>query len=101
MKCTIGYFPTRAGGFQAFFNHLRSQYPEVEIVVMGDSGHSNRRRKTPGVFMSKSIVRGERWKTGSRKQQLPLFADRASTETMRANQLRLWASSVAYVLLNK
>ena len=31
--------------------------------------------------------------------QLDLFADRTSTATMRANQLRLWFASVAYVLL--
>lgn len=36
-----------------------------------------------------------------KEQQLHLFADRTSTETMRANQLRLWFSSVAYVLLNE
>ena len=32
--------------------------------------------------------------------QLDLFADRTSTGTMRANQLRLWLSSMAYVLIN-
>jgi hypothetical protein len=32
--------------------------------------------------------------------QLDLFADRTSTHTMRANQLRLWLSSMAYVLIN-
>ena len=31
--------------------------------------------------------------------QLDLFADRTSTVTMRANQLRLWFASMAYVLL--
>ena len=33
------------------------------------------------------------------KEQLSLFADRLSTETLRANQLRLYFSSLAYVLL--
>jgi hypothetical protein len=32
--------------------------------------------------------------------QLDLFADRTSTHTMRANQLRLWLSSMAYVLVS-
>jgi hypothetical protein len=32
--------------------------------------------------------------------QLDLFADRTSTATMRANQLRLWFASMAYVLLD-
>ena len=34
-----------------------------------------------------------------KEQQLYLFADRTSAATMRANQLRLWFSSMAYVLL--
>ena len=34
-----------------------------------------------------------------KEQQLELFADRTSSHTMRANQLRLWFSSIAYVLL--
>jgi hypothetical protein len=32
--------------------------------------------------------------------QLDLFADRTSTGTMRANQLRLWLSSMAYILIS-
>jgi hypothetical protein len=36
-----------------------------------------------------------------KEQQLYLFADRTSSATMRANQLRLWFSSVAYVLMNE
>jgi len=35
-----------------------------------------------------------------KEQQLDLFADRTSAHTMRANQLRLWFSSVAYTLVN-
>ena len=31
--------------------------------------------------------------------QLDMFADRTSAATMRANQLRLWLSSLAYVLM--
>jgi len=34
-----------------------------------------------------------------KEQQLYLFADRTSCATMRANQLRLWFSSIAYTLL--
>ena len=36
-----------------------------------------------------------------KEQQLYLFADRTSSATMRANQLRLWFSSVAYVILSE
>ena len=35
-----------------------------------------------------------------KEQQLDLFADRTSTHTMRANQLRLWFSTLAYTLVN-
>ena len=35
------------------------------------------------------------------KEQMELFADRTSTATMRANQLRLWFSTLAYVLMNE
>jgi Transposase DDE domain group 1 len=34
-----------------------------------------------------------------KERQLDLFADRTSAATMRANQLRLWFASMAYVLL--
>jgi hypothetical protein len=34
-----------------------------------------------------------------KEQQLSLFADRTSAATMRANQIRLWFSSVAYLLM--
>lgn len=36
-----------------------------------------------------------------KEQQLYLFADRTSAHTMRANQLRLFFSSIAYILLNE
>ena len=35
-----------------------------------------------------------------KEQQLDLFADRVSAHTMRANQVRLYFASIAYVLLN-
>jgi hypothetical protein len=35
-----------------------------------------------------------------KEQQLHLFADRTSAGTMRANQIRLYCSSIAYLLLN-
>ena len=35
-----------------------------------------------------------------KEQQLDLFADRTSAHTMRANQLRVWLSALAYVLVS-
>jgi hypothetical protein len=34
-----------------------------------------------------------------KEQQLDLLADRTSTQTFESNQLRLWLSSMAYVLM--
>jgi len=36
-----------------------------------------------------------------KEQQLELFADRTSTKYLKANQTRLWFSSIAYVLMNE
>lgn len=36
-----------------------------------------------------------------KEQQLELFADRTSTRYLKSNQVRLWMSSVAYVLMNE
>jgi hypothetical protein len=46
-----------------------------------------------------SCARGE-MENRIKECQLDLFADRTSTATMAANQLRLWFSSFAYVLLS-
>ncbi len=36
-----------------------------------------------------------------KEQQMGLFADRTSAHTLRANQLRLWLSAIAYVLMDE
>jgi len=36
-----------------------------------------------------------------KEQQMGMFADRTSTHTLRANQLRLWLSSLAFVLVSE
>jgi hypothetical protein len=36
-----------------------------------------------------------------KEQQLAMFADRTSAQTMRANQLRLWIASLAYTLVHE
>ncbi len=41
------------------------------------------------------------WRRVRATTQLDLFADRTSSATMKANQLRLWFSSMAYVMLNE
>ena len=57
-------------------------------------------RDAKNLYEQEYCARGE-MENRIKEQQLHLFADRTSTETMRANQLRLWFSSVAYVFLNE
>jgi len=50
------------------------------------------------LYENEYCARGE-MENRIKEQQLCLFADRTSASSMRANQLRLWFSSVAYTLL--
>ncbi|NET52451.1 MAG: IS1380 family transposase [Merismopedia sp. SIO2A8] len=50
------------------------------------------------LYTDKYCPRGER-ENRIKEQQLDLFADRTSTQTFESNQLRLWLSSIAYVLM--
>jgi hypothetical protein len=51
------------------------------------------------LYEERYCARGE-MENHIKEAQLDLFADRLSTATFRANQLRLWLSSAAYVLLH-
>lgn len=54
----------------------------------------------PGqLYRQKYCKRGE-MENRFKEQQLELFSDRTSTHTFAGNQLRLWFSSLAYVLMN-
>ena len=50
------------------------------------------------LYEEKYCARGD-MENRIKEQQLWLFADRTSAATMRANQLRLWFSSIAYTLM--
>jgi hypothetical protein len=59
---------------------------------------------TANEFDAKSLYEDEYCARGDmenriKEQQLCLFADRTSAATMRANELRLWFSSIAYTLM--
>jgi hypothetical protein len=56
------------------------------------------RRDARALYEEDYCARGE-MENRIKEQQLQLFADRTSCRTMRANQIRLFFSSVAYVLL--
>ena len=55
--------------------------------------------EAPTVYEKVYCARGD-MENRIKAQQLNLCADRTSASTIRANQLRLWLSSVAYVLVN-
>ena len=54
--------------------------------------------KTRDLYVKLYCARGE-MENRIKECQLDLYADRTSTATLRANQLRLWFASMAYVLL--
>jgi hypothetical protein len=54
--------------------------------------------KTKFLYEKLYCARGE-MENRIKECQLDLYADRTSTSTMRANQLRLWLASFAYILL--
>ena len=56
------------------------------------------RREARALYEEDYCARGE-MENRIKEQQLHMFADRTSCRTMRANQIRLYFSSVAYVLL--
>jgi Transposase DDE domain group 1 len=60
---------------------------------------SKRQFATRALYEDFYCARGEA-ENRIKECQLDLFADRLSTETLRANQLRLWWASAAYVLMH-
>jgi hypothetical protein len=61
---------------------------------------SARRCATRRLYEELYCARGE-MENRIKEQQLYLFADRTSAATLRANQLRLWFSSAAYLLMHE
>jgi hypothetical protein len=61
---------------------------------------SLKKKEVAGKYLCEAIycARGE-MENRIKECQLDLFADRTSAHTMRANQLRLWFASMAYVLI--
>lgn len=60
---------------------------------------SSEKMEARTLYEEEYCARGE-MENRIKEQQQYLFADRTSTSVMRANQLRLWFSSVAYVMMN-
>ena len=74
--------------------HLRKgSNPRFVVTSLSDDKYDART-----LYEDEYCARGE-MENRIKEQQLYLFADRTSAHTMRANQVRLWLSSVAYTLL--
>lgn len=54
----------------------------------------------PGQLYRQKYCQRGKMENRFKEQQLELFSDRTSTHTFAGNQLRLWFSSIAYVLMN-
>jgi len=101
---------TGAGGSCEFAYRTKKSWSRARRVVAkaeqiegkeNPATWSLRSAKKPGprrTSMNSSTAREAKWRIAS-KSKLSLFADRMSTETLRANQLRLYFSSLAYVLV--
>jgi len=70
--------------------------PNPRFVV---TSLSSQRRAAQALYEEDYCGRGD-MENRIKEQQLYLFADRTSCATMRANQLRLYFSSIAYLLLS-
>ncbi|MFX8828947.1 transposase, partial [Acinetobacter baumannii] len=67
--------------------------PRFVVTSLGADRHDAR-----ALYEDVYCARGE-MENRIKEQQLDLFADRTSAATLRANQLRLWFASMAYVLM--
>jgi hypothetical protein len=72
-----------------------TQGPNPRFVVTSLTPHDYDGR---ALYEDVYCARGE-MENRIKEQQLDLFADRTSAASMRANQLRLWFASMAYVLM--
>jgi hypothetical protein len=70
--------------------------PNPRFVVTNLPGHEI---QSQALYEGRYCPRGE-MENRIKESQLDLFADRASSHFMRANQLRVWFSALAYVLIN-
>jgi len=86
---------TRERRVVAKVEHLPGKANPRFVVTSLDSD----KFKAQAVYEEHYCARGD-MENRIKEQQLDLFADRTSSHTMRANQLRLYFASVAYVLIN-
>jgi hypothetical protein len=88
------------------WSHARRVVGKAEYMDKGENPRFVVTNLSPQEYEAQELyeklycARGE-MENRIKEQQLYLFADRTSSATMRANQLRLWFSSLAYMILNE
>lgn len=105
-----GRRPPRA--YTEFRYRTRSSWPRARRVIakaeyLGDKENPRfvvtnippEQSRPDELYENDYCPRGE-MENRIKEQQLYLFADRTSSATMQANQVRLWLSAAAYVLMN-
>jgi len=99
-------------GYEDLNDHDTLRHDPLLAVLVGKTEHLAKGSNPRFIVTSLSVeqfdartlyedvycARGE-MENRIKEQQMCLFADRTSCATMRANQLRLWLSSVAYTLM--
>jgi hypothetical protein len=107
-KAAARVFAERTYQTNDSWSRARRVVAKAEHLAAGDEGKSNPRFVVTSLpidtinartlYEDLYCARGE-MENRIKEQQLMLFADRTSAATMRANQLRLYCSSIAYLLL--
>lgn len=102
-------FADRTYQTRTSWSRVRRVVAKAEHLAAGEDGKSNPRFVVTSLaataidartlYEELYCARGE-MENRIKEQQLMLFADRTSAATMRANQLRLYFSSIAYLLLH-
>jgi len=86
---------TRARRVVGKAEHLdKGANPRFVVTSLGEAAYAAR-----ALYEDLYCGRGE-MENRIKEQQMCLFADRTSTRWLRSNQIRLWLSSLAYVLLS-
>ena len=91
---------TKKGGWErerrvvAKAEHIDGKENPRFVVTSLASGDGDARRLYEEIYCARGDMENRI------KEQFSLFADRVSTETIRANQLRLYLSAMAYILMS-
>jgi hypothetical protein len=98
----VRYFKEFAYQTLKTWSRARRVIAKVEHLIQGSNPRfivTSLKKGAQEVYEKEYCARGD-MENRIKEQQLELFADRTSCHNMRANQLRLWFSSVAYILMN-